>query len=88
MKIKEWIHDRPLLIERYKQEGITYCEGSSFNSKCMGDFGLAIHHLDRRSSGKAKNTFEDTRLLCAHCHHRADQAPGFKQFNNLLRTLR
>jgi len=54
----------------------------------MRTFALAIHHLDRRSSGNAQNTFEETRLLCADCHHRADQAPGHQEFNEQLRALR
>ena len=57
-----WFRDKKKLIEIYRQRGVIRCE------LCGSDWGMSFHHLDKRSSGKAKNTFEDTRLLCAQCH--------------------
>ena len=88
MKAREWQDAKKRLIREYEEAGIVYCEGGRFNEKCMGNFALSFHHLDKRSSGKAQNTFEQTRLLCAECHYRADQAPGFTKFNEKLRTIR
>jgi len=81
-KGKEWIRARKRLKEEYLEKGITVCE------YCGSSWALSFHHLDRRSSGRAKNTFEDTRLLCAKCHHRADNAKGYTGFNEELRKLR
>jgi len=88
MKSKDWFRDKKQLIKEYEKNGITTCEGSSINLKCLHNFALSFHHLDRRSSGNAENTFEATRLLCPDCHQRADQMPGFKEFNEKLRSLR
>ena len=82
MKRKEWALIRPKLLEEYEERGTTSCEA------CGGSFALSLHHLDRRSSGRAKNTYEGTVLLCYDCHFKADQAPGFKEFNEELRKLR
>jgi hypothetical protein len=87
-KTLQWEKDRERLKVEYQEHGITSCEGSVFNDKCMHNFALSFHHLDRRSSGDSENTFEETRLLCAHCHHMADQASGHKVFNERLRALR
>ena len=88
MKQKQWFKDKKRLIREYEEAGITRCEGSPINDKCMRNFALSFHHLNRRSSGKAENTFEGTRLLCAECHQRADQMPGHKEFNEKLKALR
>lgn len=88
MKAEVWKKDRARLIREYEHAGITTCEGRSINPKCMYTFALSLHHLDKRSSGKAENTFEKTRLLCAECHNRADHMAGFKEFNERLRQLR
>jgi len=79
MKVKEWQKAKKRLIKIYKDKGITYCEA------CGGKWGLSFHHLDKRSSGKAKNTFKDTRLLCIKCH---DKAEYNKEFNDKLREMR
>jgi len=78
----QWERDKKRLIKKYKENGITRCEA------CGSDWILSFHHLDRRSTGKAENTFEQTRLICANCHHKADNAPGYKEFNDMLRALR
>ena len=78
----QWERDKKRLIKKYKHAGITRCE------VCGGDWILSFHHLDRRSSGRAENTFDGTRLLCAQCHHNADNAPNYKAFNDMLRTIR
>lgn len=70
------------LKKEYQEAGITTCEG------CHSDWALSFHHLDRRSTGRAEDTFEGTRLLCPLCHHRADNAPGYDEFNEGLRRLR
>ena len=88
MKAKEWADAKKKLIPIYKENGITTCEGRIINPDCMYDFALSFHHLDKRSSGLAENTFEGTRLLCAECHQKADQRPGFHEFNERLRGLR
>ena len=80
-KTKEWLEARPRLIREYALHGITSCE------YCGSTYLLDIHHLDKRSSGKAKHTFEDTRLLCREHHNKADDG-HFKWFNDLLRRLR
>lgn len=78
-KGKEWIKERARLKKEYYEANITRCEG------CGSDWILSFHHLDKRSSGKAKHTFEDTRLLCAICH---DKAEYNKEYNATLRSLR
>lgn len=82
MKREVWEKDRAILEQIYLRNEITRCE------YCGGTFGLSLHHLERRSSGKAKNTFEDTRLLCACCHHKADNAVGHVKFNEMLKKIR
>lgn len=88
MKPAEWFKAKKKLIPIYKEHGITTCEGQPLNPRCMRTFALSFHHLDKRSSGLAENTFEGTRLLCAECHQKADQRPGFYEFNEKLRALR
>ena len=88
MKPSEWMEAKPKLIEKYRKENIMTCEGRALNPECMRNWALNFHHLDRRSSGRAENTYKGTRLLCPHCHWRADQAPGHKEFNELLKKLR
>jgi hypothetical protein len=85
--METWSEAKKRLVEEYREAGIMSCEGRVLNPKCCG-WGLSFHHLDRRSSGKSKDTFEGTRLLCVDCHHRADNAPGYKEFNEKLRELR
>lgn len=80
-KMLEWERMRPILIREYKLHGIVACE------YCGSDYILDIHHLDKRSSGRAKHTFEDTRLLCREHHNMADD-PRYRWFNDLLRNLR
>jgi len=82
VKPEVWRKARKRLEGEYLEQGIIRCE------YCGGTFGLSLHHLERRSSGKAKNTFKDTRLLCAECHHKADNAPGWKEFNERLKRIR
>lgn len=88
MKVKEWQEARPRLMQEYKDRGIVECEGQVINEDCQVDYILSLHHIDRRSSGKAENTFEKTRLLCQNCHFKADHSFDFKPFNNLLRKIR
>jgi 5-methylcytosine-specific restriction endonuclease McrA len=80
--MKDWQRAKKKLIKIYKKKGITRCE------VCGGNFALSFHHLNKRSSGKAENTYKGTRLLCAKCHDKADNQPGFKQFNEMLKELR
>ena len=74
-----WKKARKRLVKIYAHEGITRCEF------CRGDWMLSLHHLDKRSSGNAKHTFKDTRLLCQVCH---DLAEYNREFNDRLRRLR
>lgn len=75
-----WIEARERLKEVYKRKGVTQCE------RCgVGTFALSFHHLDKRSSGKAKHTFGGTRLLCAECH---DLVEYDKEENEKLKNLR
>ena len=87
-KQKEWEEAKKRLWKEYKKAGITTCEGRAINPTCLVTGFLAIHHLDKRSSGKATHSFEQTRLLCGECHFRADNAKGHEDFNNKLRQLR
>lgn len=80
-KTEEWLNIRPVLIREYESHGITSCE------YCGSTYMLDIHHLDKRSSGKAKHTFEDTRLLCRKHHNMADDA-HYRWLNDLLRKIR
>lgn len=73
------------LKSEYFENGITSCEGMLFNPKCMGNFILTFHHMTRRSTGRAQDTFRETRLLCAECHQKADTD---KEFNAKLRKIR
>ena len=81
-KGKAWAKARKRLKQEYLENGITSCE------YCGSSWALSFHHRDRRSGGKAKHTFEATRLLCAKCHHRADNAKGYIEFNEELKKLR
>jgi len=81
-KGKEWIKARKRLKEEYLEKGITVCE------YCGSSWALSFHHLDRRSSGRAKHTFKDTRLLCAKCHDRVHRGRDVEKFNEELRKLR
>ena len=78
-KTVEWQKARAKLIDIYREKGITRCE------LCGSTWALSFHHLNKRSSGRAKHTFEDTRLLCVKCH---DLAEYDKEVNNGLRKLR
>lgn len=80
-KTEEWFLIRPVLIREYQSHGIISCE------YCDSTYMLDIHHLDKRSSGKAKHTFADTRLLCRKHHNMADDA-HYRWFNDLLRKIR
>jgi 5-methylcytosine-specific restriction endonuclease McrA len=80
-KGKAWQKAKKKLIAEYKDKGITYCEA------CGGNFALSFHHLRRRSKGGG-HTFENTVLLCAKCHHKADNAPGHIELNESLKKLR
>ena len=79
MKVEEWQRARELLKEIYLEKDIIRCE------LCNSNWALSFHHLDKRSSGKAKNTFKDTRLLCINCHQNVEYN---KEANNKLRLLR
>lgn len=89
-KTREWMEARPRLIKEYQEHNITTCEGRGINPLCYYNWALSIHHLDKRSSGKAQHTFEDTRLLCAACHDLADhpRSEEEREFNKILRRLR
>lgn len=89
-KAKAWMAIKPKLVAEYEENEITRCEGIALNHNCMVDWALSIHHLDKRSSGKAQHTFEATRLLCANCHDLADHPRNEeeKKFNQVLRTIR
>lgn len=80
MKLKTW-HDykNKVLIPLYEHElNITYCEN------CGGFFGLSFHHLKRRSK-KGENTLANIMLLCAKCHHEADNGKDHIIFNARLK---
>lgn len=79
MKVKEWTRARNRLKKIYLHKGITRCE------RCGSDWALGFHHLDKRSSGKAQNTFAETRLLCVKCH---DLVEYNKEENSKLRLIR
>jgi len=89
-KTKEWMDAKKILVKQYEEASIMACEGFRWNPKCMWDWNLSIHHLDKRSSGKSKHTFSDTRLLCPSCHNLADHPRNVeeKKFNEVLRTSR
>lgn len=89
-KTAAWLKARPLLIKEYEEAGITVCEGRPYNQACAYNWALSIHHLDKRSSGKAEHTFLATRLLCPSCHDLADHPKNVeeKEFNEVLRTIR
>jgi hypothetical protein len=74
-----WRKARRKLKKEYEKRNIVKCEW------CGSDWALSFHHLEKRSSGKAKHTFEDTRLLCTNCH---DKAEHNKEFNEKVRKLR
>lgn len=78
-KTKEWQNTLKKLIKIYQEKGITRCE------YCHGNFALSFHHLEKRSSGLAKHTFADTRLLCVTCHELAEYN---KDINEKIRLLR
>lgn len=81
-KTKRWFVDRQGLKLDYLEKGIVNCEW------CGSDFGLGFHHLTKRSRKETEANFENTRLLCANCHDRADNRPGFEEFNEKLKKLR
>ena len=87
-KGKEWVKEKKRLEKEYKEAGIVTCEGITLNPDCSPTWLLTFHHLNLRSGGKAKHTLEETRLLCPSCHHLADNAPGYKDFNYKLKQLR
>lgn len=89
-KTKEWMEAKKELVKEYDEAGIHSCEGVRFNTECTPYWALSIHHLDKRSSGRAKHTFEDTRLLCPSCHSLADhpRSTEEKEFNEKLRDVR
>lgn len=78
-KSEEWIRARELLKEEYLEKDIIRCE------LCNSNWALSFHHLDKRSGGKAKHTFKDTRLLCINCHQKVEID---KDANNKLRLSR
>jgi len=80
-KTLEWEKMRPILIRQYALNGITSCE------YCGSTYILDIHHLDKRSSGRAKHTFDDTRLLCREHHTMADDA-RYTWLHKLLKNIR
>ncbi len=61
-KTKAWTKAKPKLIKIYEEAGITRCEISN------SSFAVDFHHIDKRSSLKAKHTFEGTRLLNQDWH--------------------
>lgn len=76
MNQKEWnkfIKD--VLIPLYEDR--PYCEN------CGSTFALSFHHLIRRSRGGENNTY-NIMLLCGECHHKADNASKYKEFNAML----
>ena len=81
-KGKAWAKARKRLKQEYLENDITSCE------YCGSSFALSFHHLDRRSGGKAKHTFEATRLLCAKCHGRVHRGRDAVEFNEELKKLR
>ena len=87
-KQKEWTKAKARLIQEYIEKDITSCEARHLNDKCLKNLFLSLHHIERRSSNKAQHTFEGTRLLCAECHHLADNAIGHEEFNYKLKQLR
>lgn len=78
-KTREWRKAKKKLIKEYQLKEIRFCE------VCGSNFGLAFHHLKRRSRG-GQHTFDNTVLLCAECHQKADHGP--KEFNHKLHQLR
>ena len=81
-KGKAWVKAKKRLIGEYRDRNITTCE------YCGGDYILSFHHLEKRSSGRAKHSFKETRLLCAKCHHRVHFGKDAKEFNEELKKLR
>jgi hypothetical protein len=76
---KAWFLSKKKLTEKYLLKGITRCE------KCGEGWRLSFHHLDKRSTGKAKHTLKETRLLCSRCH---DLCEYDKEENEKLRKIR
>lgn len=79
MKVAEWTtYQKQVLIPFYEFDlGITCCEN------CGSSFGVSFHHLIRRSRG-GENNLSNIILLCAECHHKADNAVGHVEFNKQL----
>lgn len=78
-KYYEWKEAREKLKREYFDRGVIVCE------LCGSTWGLSFHHIDKRSTGKAKHTFEGTRLLCINCHRKAEYD---KMINYQLKQLR
>lgn len=89
-KTREWREAKKELVKEYDEAGIHSCEGVTLNPECTPYWALSIHHLDKRSSGRAKHTFAGTRLLCPFCHNLADHPRDEEErrFNDWLRELR
>lgn len=79
MKANDWNNfQNKVLIPLYEFDlGITCCEN------CGSTFALAFHHLIRRSKG-GQNDISNIMLLCAKCHHEADNGQNHKEFNQML----
>lgn len=79
MKYEAWKkYQEEVLIPFYRDElEITYCEN------CGSEYALSFHHLIRRSAG-GQNEKSNIMLLCATCHHKADNATGHVEYNTLL----
>lgn len=80
-KSKAWMRDKKKILEELESSEITYCES------CGSNYNLSLHHLVRRSHG-GDNSFKNIVLLCHDCHHKADNAPGYIEFNERLKLLR
>jgi len=79
MKQKDWRK----WLDKFKKE----YEDKPWCEYCSSKFALSFHHIVRRSKG-GTNDPDNIVLLCAKCHHRADNASGHKEFNNKLKELK
>lgn len=76
MKQNEWnLYLKKTLIPLYQEK--QFCE------LCGGTWGLSFHHIIRRSKG-GENNINNIILLCAECHHKADNGAGYKDFNQKI----